>query len=355
MKKQNQKGITLIALIITIIVMLILVGVSVSVALNTGLFKSAQTAAKNTEAEKLREQELASGAIITETLEEVGAIKPNIGQITGLLVGDIVYYDEDKSGTNDEDEKYVVLYNSETCGCQIVSANLKDNITLGASQDASGDAVTQELREEAKTSYNNLVEILNTEASKYLNRTYGAYARCLGCNPMYGTKPLAEALNLYDTKEYYKTTYFIPDEESFYEVTGATEGFLEGIKKPDGDYITDWSTIYNNDNTPKEDFAKNFNGKWETYFVNDIYFIGDRIDYSPGLNVLVNALQDGIWLDLQLYKYEIQWDPETGEVDSILESVSCLEYPIRTVITLKSNCFVQSGAGNIDDPYTLSI
>ena len=45
---KNQKGITLIALIITIIVMMILVGVSVTVALNSGLFKVAQGAAKNT-------------------------------------------------------------------------------------------------------------------------------------------------------------------------------------------------------------------------------------------------------------------------------------------------------------------
>ena len=45
MKKQNnQKGITLIALIITIIVMLILVGVSVTVALNGGLFNQAENA-----------------------------------------------------------------------------------------------------------------------------------------------------------------------------------------------------------------------------------------------------------------------------------------------------------------------
>ena len=60
---KTQKGITLIALIITIIVMLILVGVSVSVALNTGLFKTAQGAAKNTEAERVNEKELSTGWI----------------------------------------------------------------------------------------------------------------------------------------------------------------------------------------------------------------------------------------------------------------------------------------------------
>ena len=41
LKLKNKKGITLIALIITIIVMLILVGVTINVALNGGLFETA--------------------------------------------------------------------------------------------------------------------------------------------------------------------------------------------------------------------------------------------------------------------------------------------------------------------------
>ncbi len=62
-KCKNQNGITLIALIITIIVMLILVGVTVTVALNGGLFSTAKGASKATNAEKDREQTLASGKI----------------------------------------------------------------------------------------------------------------------------------------------------------------------------------------------------------------------------------------------------------------------------------------------------
>ena len=41
---KGQKGITLVALIITIIVMLILVGVSITVAINGGLFDKANEA-----------------------------------------------------------------------------------------------------------------------------------------------------------------------------------------------------------------------------------------------------------------------------------------------------------------------
>ena len=65
---QKEKGITLIALIITIIVMLILVGVTINVALNGGLFDSADYAATETKKEAEKEQLLSAvvGAIGTD-------------------------------------------------------------------------------------------------------------------------------------------------------------------------------------------------------------------------------------------------------------------------------------------------
>ena len=60
---KNQKGITLIALVITIIVMLILVGVSVTVALNGGLFSSAQQAATETANKRNEELNLSDGKV----------------------------------------------------------------------------------------------------------------------------------------------------------------------------------------------------------------------------------------------------------------------------------------------------
>ena len=76
---KTQKGITLIALIITIIVMLILVGVSVSVALNTGLFSTAQGAAKNTEGARVNETKLSNGTV------SVGGIEQNINDYVDNL------------------------------------------------------------------------------------------------------------------------------------------------------------------------------------------------------------------------------------------------------------------------------
>lgn len=60
---KEQKGITLVALVITIIVMLILVAVSVTVALKGGLFDSAKSAAKNTNEAAIAENRLSEGTV----------------------------------------------------------------------------------------------------------------------------------------------------------------------------------------------------------------------------------------------------------------------------------------------------
>lgn len=60
---KGQKGITLVALVITIIVMLILVGVSVTVAINGGLFTKAHDGATNTQKAANAERNLSDGKV----------------------------------------------------------------------------------------------------------------------------------------------------------------------------------------------------------------------------------------------------------------------------------------------------
>lgn len=60
---KSQKGITLIALVITIIVMLILVAVTITMAINGGLFEKAGEAASKTNEAKQAEQSLADGTV----------------------------------------------------------------------------------------------------------------------------------------------------------------------------------------------------------------------------------------------------------------------------------------------------
>ena len=66
---KGQKGITLVALVITIIVMLILVGVSITVAINGGLFTSAKSGANNTKEAVNAERNLSSGIVNINNVE----------------------------------------------------------------------------------------------------------------------------------------------------------------------------------------------------------------------------------------------------------------------------------------------
>lgn len=60
---KGQKGITLVALVITIIVMLILVGVSITVAINGGLFDKARSGASGTNQAAAAEKNLSNGKL----------------------------------------------------------------------------------------------------------------------------------------------------------------------------------------------------------------------------------------------------------------------------------------------------
>ena len=77
---KTQKGITLIALVITIIVMLILVGITISVSLNGGLFTTAKEATDETQIAQEKEQLLMAAL---STLNENG--KVDIGKLDSSL------------------------------------------------------------------------------------------------------------------------------------------------------------------------------------------------------------------------------------------------------------------------------
>ena len=66
-----QKGITLIALVITVIVMLILVAVTITVATNGNLFSHAGNAVKGTKNAVLHENDLGNGEVNGKTFNYI--------------------------------------------------------------------------------------------------------------------------------------------------------------------------------------------------------------------------------------------------------------------------------------------
>ena len=76
---KNEKGITLIALIITVIVMLILVAVTINVALNGGLFTKAKNASTQTQRQVDKEHLI---SLITGTLNNTGDLQITVSNLS---------------------------------------------------------------------------------------------------------------------------------------------------------------------------------------------------------------------------------------------------------------------------------
>lgn len=94
----NTKGITLIALIITIVVMLILVAVTINIAINGGIFSYAGKAAQDTKKSIQDEQGIARGIINGKTIDEYvngdsgGETLYDLYEAGTLKIGDFVNY-----------------------------------------------------------------------------------------------------------------------------------------------------------------------------------------------------------------------------------------------------------------------
>ena len=99
MKKINvieEKGITLLALVITIIVMLILVGVTITLVIQGGLFDSAKKAKYQTEISEIKD------ALETEKVLKVSENGGNVPMDYGITLNDLDIPDNLKNGYKDE-------------------------------------------------------------------------------------------------------------------------------------------------------------------------------------------------------------------------------------------------------------
>lgn len=83
-----QKGITLIALVITIIVMLILVGVSITMAVQGGLFNYASNAVTGTNQAITNEGQLGSGKVNVTGAGQGGISNIVDFYVNGVTVGE---------------------------------------------------------------------------------------------------------------------------------------------------------------------------------------------------------------------------------------------------------------------------
>jgi len=169
-KISKTKGITLVALIITIIVMLILVGVSIQVVINSNLIGTAQDAADRTETAYAEEGNMSKVKI---NGQEYNTIEKYL-ELSGVAVGDYVNYTPAGTAyTTKYTDSVQQKYSGYTSNQEVYLQNTKWRI-LNINADGSIDLIsekevyigntsgnTTKLHLKGATGYNNGVEILN--------------------------------------------------------------------------------------------------------------------------------------------------------------------------------------------------
>ena len=310
-KRTTEKGITLVALVITIVILIILATVTINVAFGDGgLIEKAQQAKNLTEQATRNEQESLNSIMkqFNEIMSGEGDIEnPNTNETTPdepepeeptventLKAGDYVTYPSAQG-----DIECRVLYDSTSeYGVQLItSACVGNDVTLGDS-----DFTT------SMNSYNNAISTLNSAAEAYNNSDYST-ARCVGSNP---TTPSAEA--------------------GYYTFTEFSSSYSGKLKDTDTNYETDYNQM-------------------ESLEINDIddrYWLASRrVDSHSGISyfgVRFVAASGGVYRDYLCYVYS------SGSADANFYS-----YGLRPVFTLKSGIKVTGGNGESGTPYTLGL
>ena len=340
MKLQKERGITLIALIVTIIILIILAGISISTLTgDNGIIDQAHTAKEDTEIASWEEQidlaiidaekkhrdttmenvieELINKKVINDESQvdkDTGTITTNEPSyvIEDKLADYVVIYAENqlKAGDyvnyvdkNGETRLCCVLYDkSSGYGVQIITMDTVGEVTIGS----------KESKEEAYKEYNNAIEKLNNEAMKYLNTTYASDARCVGSVP--------------NDKNSDGGYYTVESDNWFYEYSGM-------FKNTDENYKTDKSQMTN----------------LKIEESNNQYWLASR----SAVEQIVNTYKYNYFalrVAPGLSSYGV-FQINNSNYTALIVSAKCL----RPVFTLKTETQITGGEGNKEKPYTLGI
>ena len=377
----ETKGITLIALVITIIVLLILAGITIaSLTGNNGLLARAVAAKEETEKAGAKEQ---IGTEVLASYNTIGKLDEtmlatNLKHVAGLTyedgsaIGDKVelpttvklngnlyniygegrieaeethiYSDETKAKLTEgkyvtyQGKPYIVLYdvNSGYGWIEIISESPLKTVSLGYADTKvktsdfpyTGSGTMNDNARKAAASYNRLITTLHEEAQEYLSNLADR-ARCVGSDPKY---PTNDVVSTTYTNEYsYMETYSWNNRFKVADIN-YTRG--DDTSKPKRD----------KDQMDGLDIAKYTDNTYYAYWLASRDVNADSSDTYFYVPLLIN--------NSNVYNFYLCRLRSNGISSSFKPS-----YGFRPVIRLKSGVKVSNptAAGTADDPYELEI
>ena len=358
--KNNTKGITLVALVITIIILLILATISIQSLTNTGLFKNAQKAKDETQNAAENQAKLLNSYEDELNKYVSGTTGKKLADV--VKVGDYVSYTPDT--VSNTDTKYTTLisnletYSGSTANTTstLTQENLKWrvlDIQNGQVRLISETPTTSKIELYGYNGYNNAVKLLDDTCSTlYNNSKLASKVQNLKIEDItkyMPTQPTEDTTPYSPTNKYYPEILLKEKGQTVNETTGTelnlsqqTE-FINQKTKTQGDSWTLKKTIWiqNMNNT---DSFKDI--KYYKLFINNVsnystYWMSTRCIYAHSNDAYfgVSRVNSGLVGAGTLYNASGIEDP--------------YGYGFRPVITLNSNVQVTSGNGTAEQAYAI--
>ena len=371
--KNDMKGITLIALVITIIVLLILAGISIAMLTGqNGILTQSQNAKEQTENSNNWEQvklavtagkleNITKGTDLNTAIQNELRKTDSAATVTGeteekeiTYFGKVYNVNVKTGATSDgEDEfqkpdyneamlslkqKDYVLYDTGVEGvgkilCQVlyeasseyglqiipvdcikkndeyVQVEIFDSKTTGLMPGDSTLITSSEEEEEYKDKYNTVIEELNSKAMEYANTNYIVDARCIGSNP--------KAKN----------------SENKNMKLGKRQESTE-LKDEDNNYTIDYENLSN----------LNMLNTAEAYWMASRYNEQGQVYFSS----------DGIHFKLRIVEAESE-EIYGYNNNGLYDAISVNSFGFRPAFLLKGNLQIISGDGQQETPYELGV
>ena len=363
--QKREKGITLVALVITIIILLILAGISISALTNQGLFTQAQNA-KNLTEEKTAEE----NAILANYLEQMEAITGGSKTLASKVQpGDYVTYTPDpvNAATTTALLDEISTYSGSTAN---TSSTLKQEIGETGLKWRVLDVVDGKVR---------LISELPTTSTVAL-KGYNGYNNAVylldkTCETLYskaGYSEKVQNLKIEDIQNKMSTNYttidsnygqpFTPSNKLYPSIFAQEEGqTITGITQPE----TRLGLSKQTDSITGVNTAASWTVKYtywskslaESDFTNPIYynlFINNGSNYSTYWMSSRCFYADSVYAGFRVSRVK------SGGVGAFTLYYShddpySTEHALRPVVTLNSNVLVKSGEGRQTSPYEIYV
>lgn len=297
---KDEKGITLVALVVTIVVLIILAGVTINILIgDDGIITRAKTGVDVYG--KASANEIAA---VSEIYNEVNDITKNNTLAKVAKQGDYVEYN---SG-NGYNGKWRVLYNDNSNKLQIVSTTIVESLTLG------GETI-----EDVKASYNNGIDILNNACQKYINSSYAKSARSIGSNPIEPEDKTIQTCKLsFLWNDSYDTGIKVADLNRESDITAINTYMPDVVSLEDPYWIASRNIELNED---------------------------DNGNASVDFYIVINGIPGGAWSNCIFILHHEGGNNQTWQYTRTAG--------IRPVITLKDDIEISDGNGSETEPYRL--